>query len=268
MPGRFVSNELVVGYPEFWPTAHNSFGRFFEVVFRLDSALAGFTDRRYEGLEPYKVAILYLGMLARISMNELITLAYNGFGQGAMKIARGMLEGAINAEYLRRFPAEFEDYLDWGWVESHKLLQYMQKNAPNLLDQVSPDNVQRGEQEFSRVRRRFAKRSSWCRHDLAVRAEKTDFQETYRLIYPLASRILHGSIGGLTMHLDKEEGPPKIEVPPSLQWVEQALVGGHLCALRMTQTLADALSVEPNPPIAKLDEDFHYAWDKKPAPTR
>lgn len=47
-------------------------------------------------------------------MVELVTLAGNGLGQGALKICRTMMETAVNADYLRQNPAELDDYLQWA----------------------------------------------------------------------------------------------------------------------------------------------------------
>jgi len=162
-------------------------------------------------------------------------------GFGAAKY----LAGAINAAYLRRFPTECDDYLAWGWVEHYKLLKYMRANAPDLLSQISPEKIRRADQEFERVRSRFEfttgrgetkLRGSWCSLDLGSSAEKTDFQEAYRLIYPWASQMFHGSFGGLSKHFDLEQDQHRIEVPPSLNWCGGALIGGHLCTVRVVET--------------------------------
>ena len=46
--------------------------------------------------------------------------AGNGLGQGAMKIVRTLMETVINAEYLRQYPNELDDYINWSWVEKEK----------------------------------------------------------------------------------------------------------------------------------------------------
>jgi len=55
-------------------------------------------------------AILNLSMVAGITFVEMVTLAVNGLGRGAMRTLRSLLEISINTEYLRLRPDEFEDY--------------------------------------------------------------------------------------------------------------------------------------------------------------
>lgn len=64
-------------------------------------------------------------MLVATGMWEVVTLVGNGMGHGAMKIVRGIIENAINADYIRRFPEQGENYMQWHWVELHKLYAYM-----------------------------------------------------------------------------------------------------------------------------------------------
>ena len=263
------ASQPVFGNPEFRQKAHDKFPKFFEVGLRVNAALNSLTDRAYDNVEPYQRVIINLGMLTGISMTELITLVGNGFGYGAMKIVRGMLDYAINAEYLRRFPAERDYYLNWGWVEQHKLLNYIRENVPGALNQITEENKQKIETEFGRVRHMYEYpnskgkkrlRGSLCSFNLASRAAKTDFQETYRIINPLASSLMHGTMAGLVMQIDANEDEDRIAVPPSVSYCGEALIGGHLCLVKVVETLAKTFAVKPCPAIERLCEDFHYAW--------
>ena len=138
-----VPKDLVqFGNLEFWQEAYDSFPKFWAVIHRAADALNNVTMKRvYENVEPRQKIILNLGLLSAVSVMELITLVGNGFGLGAMKVARTLLEGAINAEYLRMFPEESENYLEWHWVEQYKVLEYMREHMPNEFAQLRAENI-------------------------------------------------------------------------------------------------------------------------------
>ena len=58
-------------------------------------------------------------MLAGLSLTEVVSLV-NGLGHGAMRIVRSLLETAINMEYFRLRPDEFQNYKEWYHVERFK----------------------------------------------------------------------------------------------------------------------------------------------------
>jgi hypothetical protein len=260
-----TNQSVEFGHPEFWGQAYASFPKFFEVIPRAGDALNGLTmHRRYENVNPWEKVIFNLGLLTGFSVMELITLVGNGFGLGAMKIARTILESSINAEYLRLFPEECDDYLEWHWVEQYRLLKYVRGNMPDRLSELT--DIEGTEKGFESSKARFLRkdgelRGSWCRLDLGSRAARTGFADAYKLIYPFGSQLIHGSFGGLAMHFDTTEESARISPPPSLSWCEQALVGGHMCLYRVVATLSLTFKTEPSPPLAQLKSDFDYAWN-------
>jgi hypothetical protein len=158
----------VFGRPEFAKTIQAEFPRLFEVLPRASAALNDLTGRGCENPQPHQRVVLNLGLLAGISMVELVTLAGNGLGQGAMKICRTLMETAVNAEYLRLNPGELDDYLNWSWVEKNKELNFIKESLPQLLPVIARETIDKIENEFRAVHHRYEKqngdlRSSWCR---------------------------------------------------------------------------------------------------------
>ena len=231
----------VFGDPEFGKKVLAEFPRFFEVLPRLSAALNDLTSRACEQPEAHQRVILNLALLAGTSMLELVTLAGNGLGQGAMKVTRTLMETVINAEYLRRHPEELDTYLKWSWVEKKKDLTYVQDNLPYLLPEIPQEHIDSIEKEFLAARPLFEKpnhdlRSSWCRLNLADRATDVDFAEMYRRVNPISSGFIHATIGGLTRHFDVGNDIDRIAVPPSLEYCPHALVVGHDCICRVVET--------------------------------
>jgi hypothetical protein len=89
---------VVAGFPEFWQKAHDRYPRFFEAADHLmplvNTILAKPVGGQLQRIFHYMTAI------ASNSLGSLITLALNGYGHDAVRIARGMFETAVNAAYL------------------------------------------------------------------------------------------------------------------------------------------------------------------------
>jgi len=49
-----------------------------------------------------------------------------------------------------------------------------------------------------------------------------------------------------------------------MEFVPEALIGAHMCVLKMVETLANTFGWVPCNGIQELVKDFYYTWDKKP----
>ena len=254
------------GNPDFWQEAYDSFPRFWAVIHRAADALNNVTMKRvYENVEPHQKVILNLGLLSAVSVMELITLVGNGFGLGAMKVARTLLESAINAEYLRMFSEECDNYLEWHWVEQYKMLEYMRQHMPKEFAQLRSENIDETKAGFDRARNRYLRRDgslmgSWCRLDLGARSAKVGFEEPYKLVYPMGSKLIHGTFGGLAMHFDADAEESRIGMPPSPKYCAQALVGAHGCLIRIVETVSKTFGVTSSPSVQELLADYESVW--------
>ena len=262
---KFIS----FGFPDFGNEVFKKFEPFFQSSAGFQDALNSLVNRAYENAETWQRVVLNLGMLVGVSGMEVVTLVGNGFGQGAMKIVRGLIENAINAEFLRIEPSRCADYLDWHWIEQHKLLNWAKERNPPLFGRI-PDEVKIAiADNFNKVRGRFEYtnpdgkkrlREIWCELNLADRATKTGFEEIYRRVMPHANQILHGTIGGLSRHFDLEQDEDRIAIPPSTEWCGEALIATHESVLKTIETLSKAFSVDPEPSLGVLVSDFHSVW--------
>ena len=133
------NDEITFGFRGFWPTAHSAFPRFWDVSSHLIESINSLISPGYPRTNGLQKVVLNLGILCATSFAEINTLVGNGLGQGAMKITRSMLETAINAAFLYKFPEYLDDYLDWGAIESYRLLNYIRTDAPHLLSDYSKE---------------------------------------------------------------------------------------------------------------------------------
>ncbi len=183
---------IVFGNRDFWPRVVERHAEFFNRIGRLQEAVRSVVDPAYESLDGHQRLQMNLLMLVATGMAEVVTLVANGMGHGAMKIVRGVVETAINAEYMRRFPDQSEKYMEWHWVELHKLYVHMQENC-QLMKDFPAEKMAADEAEYHRVRgmfqyeitkrdgsKKLVMQDSWCRDNLFERAQKVNMAESYR----------------------------------------------------------------------------------------
>ena len=176
-------------------------------------------------------------------MMEVVLLGANGFGPGALKAVRALLEAAVTAEYIRIHPEECDDFFDWEHVERFKEMEFLRKYLPRIYARLVDDGdfVQRVEAENRRVGSRFGNRRAWCRHDLAQRAQQTGYLDSYRVVNPTATSFVHVTCLGFLKRFEAGDDQ-RIGVPPGLNWVMQAFVSGHSLTLGMVHTLIRSFS--------------------------
>jgi hypothetical protein len=192
---------------------------------------------------------------------ELLMLVGNGAGLGAMKVARGMFETAVMAEYLRRVPEEIDDYIEYGHVLDYKRIKL-------FPDAVSSEKAREIEREYERVKPRFANqngkvRNRWNKHPISYMAEKVGRGEQYEIPYSLAASIHHGNFEAMIAHLSGDDTQIEIDSPPSLAWVKQALVSGHVYLLQALNTLNTFFDLGFD--LEAMGKQFENVWRKHAA---
>jgi hypothetical protein len=103
-----------------------------------------------------------------------MTFAYtpfliHGAGLGTTKIARGMFETAVMAEYLRQNPSEIDDYVEYSMV----LRFNRSRQFPQAL---TTEQIAECEKEYLRVKPQFETNgrvgSQRHKHPISLMAEK------------------------------------------------------------------------------------------------
>ncbi|MGB2676494.1 MAG: DUF5677 domain-containing protein [Candidatus Acidiferrum sp.] len=265
-----MDEAIGIGHDEFFKTeAYPLFKKFYEVCNQLLGALNLMLVNRGESSEKVHVVIRFLCMMTGISFQDVGILVSNGCGIGGMKISRSALEYAINAEYLRLFPVEYGRFRDWSWVEQHRRVMYMKEHMPSEFAKIDPAKIAATETNYFNVKATFTDpkgrlSGSWCRHNLAQRAEKTDFEGPYKVIYTTGSELSHGSFGGIAIHLEGIDGEKVYPaIPPSLTLCPQALQAAHFCTFRALQTLTLINGRDSTPSLVDLKKDYEYAWPQE-----
>jgi Family of unknown function (DUF5677) len=250
----------IVGFPEFQDRVTREFPSFFGALPALQGALNDLTNEGHDDISAQNHLILNLGILAGVSMMETVLLGINGFGPGAMKAVRSLLEASVTAEYIRLNPEAYDDFFEWAHVERFRELEFLRQYLPQAYARLDDGEfLQSATAEMNRVENRFGRRQTWCRHDLAERARQTGYLESYRVVSPTASSFVHVTPYGLHKRFEANDRY-RMSVPPSMSWVMQAFISGHSLTLGMVHTLIQTFHPDREDSYRSLERDFRDAW--------
>lgn len=254
---------ITAGFPDFWAQAHDKYPLFFKGAIELSPIM----NKMFQipvG-EPLHKVIRYIAKIVSNSLGALITLALNGYGNDAMKIARGMYEGAVTVGYLKRHPEQVEDYLDFHWIRQKRLYDYMRKSDPDLLQRVSPKKIAEMKRQLSVIAPRFTNnrgkfRSTWRKVNLRQMAEEVGLGDLYPTFYSFASSIQHVDIGALSSQTEDET--LDVDVAPSDKWLGEALIMGHNAVLHVLHGYNEIAQLGFDKELEKAFSTFKVAWQK------
>jgi Family of unknown function (DUF5677) len=258
--------EILPGYQEFWSVAYQEFESFFGAAQKTEPLINSIFSVGHS--EPLAKVLRHLSKMVSNSFSALLMLAINGFGNDAMKLARGMFETALTVAYLKRHPKEFDDYMDYHWIISMKRHRYVLKHAPELLTQIEPEAIEEIINNYQRVSPKFTDargkiRARWSKKSFAQIAEGVGMAENYETFYRFASGMHHGDVSGMMMQMDPEEGVLDVDIAPSLKWVREALISGHAALVVAVSEYVDCCAPDKKDLSDKLVADFMKAWEKQ-----
>jgi len=222
--------KAIFGIPSVWDAtfeAHETIFRSIEDLRTIARDLvAGAKDSSRELVQVQAA----LTQLASETMLDVLLLAGNNRGAGAMKLARGMFEVSVISSYLEKNPGEVNDYLDFSIVESWRHLQTVEKYSAG---RVSPDLMSEVEKEFNRVKPRFTNPQGrvqlrWANKSIRQMAEEVGRLNVYEVAYGAASELHHMPFTGVVAH--------------ELNWLREGLFVAHGALLGTVVTLYNVRS--------------------------
>lgn len=187
------------------------------------------------------------------SLAALSLLALNGYGNNALKIARGIYEGGVTVSYLVKNPNLLDDFVDFDWVLQKRSHDHFEMTDPSLLQKVGSQKVNEVEENFNRVKARFTGRKGkvrrrWCKVSLRQMAMEVGRSSSYPSFYGSVSSMHHLDARGLALQLgESKEGRLDITTAPSERWVKSALQAGYtdcVVALQQYTKVANVGSIE------------------------
>jgi hypothetical protein len=129
--------ELIVGTVAEWKRFAQRHPEFLAERGRLTQIARLIFQRDYEG-DAADHIIFGLGYLCWQDFQEVLTLAGNGHGFGALKIIRGLFERLVTLRYLQEHPDEVGAFREFEHVRAYKAANELHQT---LGDSVVPDDL-------------------------------------------------------------------------------------------------------------------------------
>jgi hypothetical protein len=126
---------------------------FFKRFPNLKAAIDGICVRKVVSSEKADLIVALLGRLCVDDFMQILVLSGNGYGTGALKVLRQLYEKAVIASYLHKYPEGTDDFLDFFWVNQHRLGEAIKNTFGE--DSLSGKDVDETKRTYELVLDRF-----------------------------------------------------------------------------------------------------------------
>jgi hypothetical protein len=218
--------------------------------------------------------VFYMGRIAADDFSELLTLAANGYGFGALKILRSMYEHVVTAAFIAKNPAEWEAFANDSAIKRHKIWKRTVAWSPEIAERY--DIVQQDWLELTyaeaiaRYKSTVCKKcgqpvtqEAWTRVDLETMARKTDvnLEFLYASCYLQPLCHSHATAFGMECHIvETEEMVTYRDSSP--EEARQACHLAHNLILRLVSLQNENFRLGLDDEIKARIEKFSKIWGK------
>lgn len=215
-----------------------------------------------------------LGRIVLDDFGELIVLAGNGWGIGALKILRGMYERCVTAAYIAKTPAASRAFADSIWIHKAKVWKRLVQLNPKLGEGKTPPEVKTIQDEAKRAQ--DLKNESVCKHcgqlkkidawtalDLAsmARIAGKQIEDLYLPCYLEPTAHMHATGAGTEARMVHTDDAWTYKIDTSGE-AQRALLLGHNLILQDLRTQNDYFALGLFEALNPRFTAFNKVWDR------
>jgi hypothetical protein len=218
----------------------------------------------------------YLGRICVEDFNEILLLAGNGNGIGALKVLRGMFERAVTSAYVLQNPGEAERFLDYHKVHKYKAYNHAKKLGA-FGPKISDETVKQIQDEFSAVKANYMEEicvpcgkkrlmSTWTKLDTASMAHKVGkgYEDIYYDAFYQPTLQVHSTVASLMARLEiSPRGTLTFKCGAQRNESDKAVILAHNLLLRVLDSQNRHFGFGLDGDLQKNLEDFPKAYDSK-----
>jgi hypothetical protein len=272
-----MDEEFICGFPDQWKAFHQRNRKFFLRFDHLKKALDATFIRMIYADGPEDRTVFVLGRLCMEDFFEIIQLAGNGYGFGALKLVRSLYERAVTMAFLSGNPSEVDTFLDYHAVAQFKLMQAVKQNYGSST--LSAEATEQTEREYTKVKDNYLVTAcakcgttrinhTWHKLDVVSMAKKTVFGQLIVAGYYIPMSHMHSTVQSILSRIEEtgDEGAG-FNPDPQPQEADRALTTAHNIVLGVIETQKNYFNLDAlDAPLQTCMQDFVEIWEKKPKP--
>jgi hypothetical protein len=210
------------------------------------------------------IASFILARLAIDEFSEMLGLASNGYGLGALKILRSMYEKVVTSAYVAQHPEVSRTLVDSTWTHKWSLWKRLRKVNPTAEFGVDPSLIADLESKAADAQSRLNESictkckqiisvHSWTKVTLLTMAEKvgTSLSDLYAAAYQVPTSVAHATGESVNSKMEHTVDGSWTYRMDSSREMEHALCAGHNLMLQV---------------LGRQNEQFGYGLEDLLAP--
>jgi hypothetical protein len=231
--------------PTEWTHFRERNARFVETMTDLDAAVAAvLAPRRMNSTGEVGVAVYFLAHACVADFREIVALAENGLGFGALKLVRGMYERVVTARHLHQNPNELERFIAWESLTEAKMASAVLDVFGDGLSEADREKLQAAVALAKHIREerkelkcttcgKAGGGAGWSKLDLVTMAKKLDGSARTLLIraYYEPTRYAHATFRSFDARTVSSDEGFGFDHGPQHEVADRAVFLGHTLLL-------------------------------------
>ncbi len=252
---------FVFGFSAEWANFQRRNPLFIETLRNLHRAMTGAFIRTFTPRRLADDVVFQLGNVCREDFLEIMLLAGNGYGLGALRLLRGMYERAVNAKYIAQNPEKAEDFVNFGWINIYKTIESIKRTGGKT--KLPSELIDQAVAMHEKYKREGRNTSRWS-GDLDFESMAMTVGALGKMIvnaYHIPTQQLHSSIQSVVARIEVrgktfsfDAGPQRERADEALQFAQLVL----LSCIDLQKTYFDLPHLEPM--LVQCMLDFKRTW--------
>jgi hypothetical protein len=223
------------------------------------------------------IASFILARLAIDEFSEMLVLASNNFGLGALKILRSMYEKVVTSAYIAENPEVSRAFVDSTWTHKWSLWKRLRKVSPSAGPGIDPAQIEDLENKAADAQSRLNESMcskckqiisvhAWTKVTLLTMAEKvgTSLADLYAVAYQVPTAIAHATGESINSKMEQAPDGTWTYRMDSFREREHALCAGHNLLLQLLGRQNEHFGYGLEELLVPRAEAYKRIWSTRP----